>query len=48
MNNALKSLLIVLAIICIVSPIDFMPEPVDDLIVLLLTIASSKASKAIN
>ena len=44
MNGLCKALLIALAIAYIVSPVDLMAGPIDDLIVLLLTIASTKAS----
>ena len=46
MNNGfVKGMLLVLAIIYIVSPLDACPGPIDDIIVLLLTAASQKGRK---
>lgn len=43
MNGAVKGMLIALVIVYIVSPIDIMPGcPIDDIIVLLLGLASQK------
>ena len=42
MNDVMKGLLIVLVIIYVISPIDFVPGPVDDFIVILLGLASQK------
>ena len=42
MNDAVKGMLIVLVIVYIISPIDVAPGPIDDVIVLLLGLASSK------
>lgn len=42
MNDAVKGMLIVLVIVYIISPIDITPGPIDDVIVLLLGLASSK------
>ncbi len=44
MNGILKGMLIAFTIIYIVSPVDFMPGPIDDIIVLLLTVACPKLS----
>lgn len=42
MNNLMKGLVIMAILMYIVSPVDAMPGPVDDIIVLLLGIASQK------
>lgn len=43
MNGVAKGMLIVLIILYVVSPIDFCPGPIDDLIVILLGIAAKKS-----
>ena len=45
MNGAAKGMLIVLVVLYIVSPVDLCPGPVDDLIVLLVTLGAQKGSK---
>ena len=42
MNDVGKGMLIILVILYIVSPIDFAPGPIDDIIVLLIGIAAAK------
>lgn len=42
MNDVMKSMLIILVVIYVISPIDFVPGPVDDFIVILLGLASQK------
>ncbi len=42
MNDVMKGMLIILVVIYIISPIDFVPGPVDDFIVILLGLASQK------
>lgn len=42
MNSFLKVLLVLLVIAYIVSPVDFMPGPIDDIIVILLGVAAEK------
>lgn len=42
MNNVMKCVLIILVVIYVISPIDFVPGPVDDFIVILLGLASQK------
>ena len=43
MNGVMKGMLIALIILYVVSPVDLMPaSPVDDIIVILLTLASQK------
>lgn len=42
MNNLMKGLVIMAILMYIVSPVDAMPGPIDDIIVLLLGIASQK------
>ena len=41
-NNALKTVLLVLLIIYILSPVDALPGPVDDLILLFVYMASNE------
>lgn len=43
MNQILKILLIVFVIIYVVSPLDMVPGPIDDVIVAILGIAAQKA-----
>ena len=45
MNQKMKIALIILAALYAVSPIDVMPGPVDDLIVLLLSIAAQRRTR---
>ncbi len=42
MNNTGKILLIVFVILYIISPLDFAPGPLDDLMVLMLGLAARK------
>lgn len=42
MNGVTKGMLIVLVIIYVISPVDFVPGPVDDFIVILMALASQK------
>lgn len=42
MNGIAKGMLIVLVILYIISPIDFVPGPIDDILLLLFAVASSK------
>ena len=42
MSDIGKGMLIILVILYIVSPIDFVPGPIDDAIVLLLGLAAAK------
>lgn len=43
MNRAVKGILFVLLIVYMASPVDLCPGPVDDLIMMLLYAAGSKA-----
>lgn len=45
MNDIGKGMLIVLVVLYIISPIDLMAGPVDDVIVLLLGLAAAKKSE---
>lgn len=45
MNDVGKGMLIVLVVLYIISPIDLMAGPVDDVIVLLLGVAAAKKSE---
>ena len=42
MNNLLKGMIIVLMILYVVSPVDACPGPIDDIIVVLIGLASRK------
>ena len=42
MNGMTKGMLIVLVILYVLSPLDFCPGPVDDIIVILLGLAAQK------
>lgn len=47
MNDAMKGMFIVLAILYLVSPVDLCPGPIDDIIVLLLAFGYNKGSDAL-
>lgn len=47
MSGVLKGMIIVLIILYMISPVDFCPGPIDDLIVLLLGLAAQKGVTAI-
>lgn len=42
MDGVMKGMLIVLVILYVVSPVDFAPGPIDDILVVLLGIAAQK------
>ena len=42
MNKIMKILLVIFMVVYVVSPIDAMPGPVDDLILLLLSIGETR------
>lgn len=42
MDGVMKGMLIVLVILYVVSPIDFYPGPVDDILVILFGLAAQK------
>ena len=44
MNDFMKGMMVVLVILYVISPIDFMPGPIDDLIVVLLAVAAGKTN----
>ena len=44
MNDVAKGMMIVLMVLYILSPIDLCPGPIDDIIVLLIGLASSRGS----
>ncbi len=48
MNGIAKGMLIVLAILYVVSPMDFAPGPVDDLIVMILGVAAMSGKKRLS
>ena len=47
MNGVVKGMILVLMIMYIVSPVDACPGPIDDLIVLLIGLASTKGQELI-
>ena len=47
MSDVGKGMILVLMILYIVSPIDVCPEPIDDLIVLIIGLAAQKRMNAI-
>ena len=47
MNGVVKGMILVLMILYIVSPVDACPGPIDDLIVLLIGLASTKGQDLI-
>lgn len=47
MNGVMKGMILVLMILYIVSPLDVCPGPIDDIIVLLIGIAATKGSEAL-
>lgn len=47
MSGVLKGMLIALIVVYIVSPVDLCPGPIDDIIVLLLSVAGGATTKAI-
>jgi uncharacterized membrane protein YkvA (DUF1232 family) len=48
MNGVAKGMIIALVILYVISPIDFAPGPVDDLIVVLLGIAATAGKKRLS
>ena len=44
MNGFLKAVLIIFLVVYIVSPIDLLPGPIDDIIIDLLSVAMTKKS----
>ncbi len=42
MDDMLKGIIIVAMLLYIVSPVDFCPGPIDDLIVILISLAANK------
>ena len=47
MNGVLKGILVALIIVYIVSPIDFCPGPIDDIILLLFSVCGGAATRRI-
>lgn len=45
MNDVTKGMFLILLIIYILSPVDLCPGPVDDLIMLLITLGGNRISK---
>ena len=47
MNGVVKGMMLILMIVYVLSPVDLMPGPVDDLIVLLGWVVANKGSDMI-
>jgi uncharacterized membrane protein YkvA (DUF1232 family) len=47
MSGIIKGMLLVVIILYIISPIDFVPGPIDDILILLLGLASRKGVAAV-
>ena len=43
MSSSLKGMLFILLVIYIISPVDLCPGPIDDIILLLITLCNRKA-----
>lgn len=48
MNGVMKGMLFVLMLVYVLSPVDVCPGPIDDVIVILIYMASNKRLKAID
>ena len=48
MNKAMKYVLLALALLYVVSPVDFMPGPVDDVIMLVATMILNNRNAFLN
>lgn len=46
MNRAMKTMLFILMVIYVFSPVDACPGPIDDIIVFLIYLASNKSIEA--
>ncbi len=44
MTDSMKSLLLILMILYVLSPVDLCPGPIDDAIIVLMTLASGRDS----
>lgn len=47
MNGVLKGILVALIIVYIVSPVDFCPGPIDDIILLLFSVCGGRVARKI-
>ena len=47
MNGVLKGMLMVLAILYILSPVDLVPGPIDDILLIIMMMASNKGKNGI-
>ena len=47
MNGVLKGMLIVLLVVYVLSPVDFCPGPIDDIILILLSLGGRIAKKTV-
>jgi hypothetical protein len=47
MNGVLKGILVALIIVYIVSPVDFCPGPIDDIILLLFSVCGGTVARKI-
>lgn len=48
MENTLKTALLILVVLYVISPVDLVPGPIDDIIVSLLYIAASAGKKRLS
>jgi len=48
MNGTMKGMLLVLAVLYAISPIDLCPGPIDDIIVLVLAFAAQKGTSMLD
>ena len=42
MDGIVKGMLMILVVLYVISPLDFVPGPIDDLLLILFTVASQK------
>lgn len=47
MNGAMKGMLFILMLLYVISPVDICPGPIDDLIVIMIYLASNKGIEAV-
>ena len=47
MNGVMKGMLFILMLLYVISPVDVCPGPIDDLIVIMIYLASNKGIEAV-
>ena len=45
MNSVIKGMLIVLVVLYVISPLDLVPGPIDDVLLVLFTLGSAKSKQ---